>query len=129
MTVRLTYLASEHITVWTRVFQSVSSHVSSLPSKVLGDFDHEHHGVFGLVAEGFSDDVNSVLVCDSVKGDPVHRRQLKASLRTQEGKYKHTRNKWSSLQSTGNTPGLITLSTSQVEAAPPGKIFSIFTIG
>lgn len=25
--------------------------------------------------------------------------------------------------------GRVTLSTSQVEAAPPGKIFSIFTIG
>lgn len=89
------FLTSEHITVGT-----VRSHVSKVP----GDFDHEHHGVFGLVAEGFSDDVDGVLVCNSVKGDPVHRCQLKASLRTQEGKYEHARSTFSSLQWTGKTP-------------------------
>lgn len=48
--------------------------------------DHQHHGVFGLVAEGFPDDVDSVLMGDSLQGDTVHRHQLKPSLWTQGGK-------------------------------------------
>lgn len=51
--------------------------------KVFGDFDHKQHGVFGLVAEGFSDDVDGVQVGDSVQRDSVHRHQLKSSLRKQ----------------------------------------------
>lgn len=51
--------------------------------KVFGDFDHKQHGVFGLVAEGFSDDVDGVQVSDSVQRDSVHRHQLKSSLRKQ----------------------------------------------
>lgn len=50
--------------------------------QAFGDFDHEHHGVFGLVAEGFSYDVHSVLVSDSLQGDSIHRHQLKSSLGT-----------------------------------------------
>lgn len=49
---------------------------------VLGDFDHEHHGVSGLVAEGFPDDVHGVLVSDSLQGDFIHGHQLESSLRT-----------------------------------------------
>lgn len=48
--------------------------------EVFGDFDHEYHGVFGLVAEGVSYDVHSVLVSDSLQGDSIHRHQLKSSL-------------------------------------------------
>lgn len=52
---------------------------------VFGDFDHKHHGVFGLVAEGFSDDVHSVMMGHALQGDSVHRHQLKSSLGTAEG--------------------------------------------
>lgn len=47
---------------------------------MFGNFDHEHHGVFGLVAEGFADDVDGVLVGDALQGQPVHGHQLKPSL-------------------------------------------------
>lgn len=66
------------------------SFTSSLLSEVFGDFDHKHHGVFGLVAEGFPDDVDGVLVGDFVQGDSVHRQQLKPSLRTREVKWKRS---------------------------------------
>lgn len=50
--------------------------------QVFGDFDHEHHGVFGLVAEGSADDVHGVLVSDPLQGDSIHGHQLESSLRT-----------------------------------------------
>lgn len=45
------------------------------------NFEHKHHGVFGLVAESLPDDVDSLLVGYSLEGNVVHRNQLKSSLR------------------------------------------------
>lgn len=56
-----------------------------------GNFDHKHHGVFGLIAEGFSDDVDSMLMGYALQGKSVHRHQLKPSLGTREGKFKSNR--------------------------------------
>lgn len=53
---------------------------------VFGDFDHKHHGVFGLVAEGFSDDVDGVLMGHALKRNCVHGHQLESSLRTRGGR-------------------------------------------
>lgn len=57
---------------------------SCLLLKFFRDFDHKHHGVFGLVAEGFPDSINGVLVSHSLQGNAVNRDQLKSSLKSQE---------------------------------------------
>lgn len=113
---------------------------------------HQLHGLLGFVAVGLADDVHSPLVGDVLQALPIHRHQLLPSLApVREGSgvkcscfgvpedCQHPVASWDGGGS-GCLPspwGVLgpphgsphTLRMPLRKAAPPGKIFSIFTTG
>jgi len=53
-------------------------------SWVLGNFDDELHGVFGLVTESPPNGVHRMLMCDTLEGLSIYWHQLESSLHTQK---------------------------------------------
>lgn len=112
---------------------------------------HQLHGLLGFVAVGLADDVHGPLVGDILQVLPIHRHQLLPGLATaREGSRMKCRCFWGARglpAPSGTTgwgyldacpaPGVrcvplrtpCTLRTPLRKAAPPGKIFSIFTTG